>query len=89
MEPSGPTLRVQLVGQPVVPAAYGKAGLVEFAKDAVLISTCLWYQPVFRDLLGYGIVVAAPKGTVTIRLQARTQATTTEKLGNIAITDSQ
>ena len=68
MEPSGPTLRVQLVGQPVVPAAYGKLILVEFAKDVVLISKCVWCQPAFRDLLGYGIVVATPKGTVTMRL---------------------
>ena len=40
-EPSGPTLRVQLVGQPVDPAVVGNAILVEFAKVAVLISLCV------------------------------------------------
>ena len=33
-EASGPTSREQLVGQPVVPAAFGNVILVEFAKVA-------------------------------------------------------
>lgn len=41
MEPSGPSFRVQLVGQPVVPAAFGKVIFVEFANVAVSISPCL------------------------------------------------
>ena len=40
-EPRGPTLRVQLDGHPVVPAALGNGILVEFAKVAVLISPCV------------------------------------------------
>lgn len=71
MDPSGPTSRVQLVGQPVVPAAFASVILVEFAKVAVLISPCLWHQYTMRDLLGYGTVVAMLKGIVTIKLQAK------------------
>ena len=71
MEPSGPILRVQLDGQPVVPATSDDAILVEFAKVAVSISSCLWNQYAVRDLLGYGTVVAMLKGMVTMRLQAK------------------
>lgn len=52
MEPSGPFSRVQLDGQPVVPAALGNVILVEFANVAVFISPCLWYQDVFSQLTG-------------------------------------
>ena len=41
MEPSGPLFRVQLDGQPAVPAALGNVILVEFANVAVSISPCL------------------------------------------------
>ena len=67
-EPSGPILRVQLVGQPAVSAAFGNVILVEFANVAVLISPCLWLQHTVRDLLEYGTVVAMLKGIVKTRL---------------------
>lgn len=72
MEPSGPLFRVQLDGQPVVPAALGNVILVEFANVAVSISPCLRYQMSFHDLLEYGTAVATLKGMVRIKLQART-----------------
>lgn len=48
MDPSGPTSREQLDGQPVVPGKFEDAILVEFAKVAALISPCLWYQYAVR-----------------------------------------
>ena len=82
MEPSGPTLRVQLDGQPVVPAAVGRVILVEFAKVAALISPRQWYQYAVRDLLGYGIVVAMLKGMVEMILQARAKKNSSDNMAN-------
>ena len=81
MEPSGPILREQLAGQPVVPATFEDAVLVEFAKVAAMISPCLWYQSAFRDLLGYWTVVAMLKGMVTMRPQAKAKG---KKIANMA-----
>ena len=46
MEPSGPLFRVQLDGQPVVPAALGNVILVEFANVAAFVSHWLWHRDV-------------------------------------------
>ena len=50
MEPSGPLFRVQLDGQPVVPAALGNVILVEFANVAVSISRCFVVLDIFSRL---------------------------------------
>ncbi len=47
MEPNGPLFRVQLDGQPVVPAALGNVILVEFANVATFVSHWLWYRDVY------------------------------------------
>ena len=70
MEPSGPTLRMQLTGHPVVPAALGKVVFVEFANAAVLISPCPSHQYGVRDLLEYGTPVATLKGMAIMKFKA-------------------
>lgn len=50
IEPSGPLFRVQLDGQPVVPAALGKVMLVEFANVATSVSACLRFQDICSRL---------------------------------------
>ena len=50
IEPSGPLFRVQLDGQPVVPAALGKVMLVEFANVATSVSACLGFQDICSRL---------------------------------------
>ena len=86
-EPSGPSFREQFDGQPVVPAALGKFILVELANVAVsLLGPVYCENSSVRNLLEYGTAVATLKGTVSIRLQARVKANTSD---NIATTDMQ
>lgn len=85
MEPSGPTLRVQLDGQPVVPAAFGNDIRVEFENVAVLVSLRLSFQYAVRSLLGNGTVVAMLKGMVTTILQASANERNSDHMAMIGL----